>query len=67
MGGTPRARVWHRSKKDKGQELPSDEKKVSESKFAGAKPMHFNADDDQPTREDREAAERKGSKVGFPT
>jgi hypothetical protein len=55
---------WHRAKKDTGQAPSSDEKKVPESKFAGARPMHFEADDERPSREDREAGRDKSD--GFP-
>jgi hypothetical protein len=56
---------WHRSKKDKEQEPPSDEKKADERKLSGLKPMHIDPDDDQPTREDKEAG-RKRSVPGVP-
>jgi hypothetical protein len=60
-----RARVLASLEEGQEAEPSSDEKKAPESKLAGAKPMHFDADDEQPTREDREAGREK-SKPGFP-
>jgi hypothetical protein len=57
---------WHRSKKDKRQERSSDAKQMPASKLGGAKPMRFEADDERPSREDREAGRDK-SKNGFPS
>jgi hypothetical protein len=56
---------WHRPKKDRGKEPPPDEHEHREGKLSGLKPLHFEPDDERPTREDVEAREPR-SQPGVP-
>jgi hypothetical protein len=57
----------HRAKKDDEKRPPPGEETAPESKLAGLKPMeHRDADDEQPTREDRQTGGRPSSPPGVP-
>ena len=46
-------RDWAERKREKKRHPSPQEQKPHESKLAGAKPMHFDPEDERPTREDR--------------
>ncbi len=44
---------WAERRREKKHDSSPEEATPVESKLAGAKPMHFDPDDERPTREDR--------------
>ena len=45
---------WVEHRREKKRESLPDEEKTHDSKLAGAKPMHFDPEDERPTREDKD-------------
>jgi hypothetical protein len=59
--------LWHRKRRDK--QAPAAQARSDERRLSAMRPMHLDADDDRPSREDKEqenAARRAGGSGGGP-
>lgn len=59
-------KAWTERRREKKRQSPREEEQPRDSKLAGAKPMHFDPDDERPTSEDRRTGGPPSAPGGVP-